>query len=116
MADNATPIATLLEHVEEFSKTTVELFKLNAIDKIADVTSSLISGLAIFFIVALSLFVISIGLAMWIGELLGNTFYGFFILGIFYCLLAFLLHIFRKSLIKLPISNALIRKLQKKER
>ena len=116
MADNATPIANLLEHVEEFSKTTVELFKLNAIDKIADVMSSLISEIAIFITVALSLFVITIGLALWIGELLGKSFYGFFIIGIFYCLLAFLLNIFHVSLIKLPVSNAIIRKLQKKDK
>jgi phosphoglycerol transferase MdoB-like AlkP superfamily enzyme len=116
MTDDATPFATLLERAENYSKTTIELFKLNTIDKSADVVSSLISRLAIFIIVALSVIIISIGLALWIGKLLGDSFYGFFVIGGFYALLAFILHIFRHQWIKYPISNSIIKQLLKQKR
>jgi hypothetical protein len=45
MTDNTTPIATLFERAEDYSKTTLKLFKLNAIDKSADVASSLAASL-----------------------------------------------------------------------
>lgn len=116
MTDNATPLASLLERAEDYSKTTFELFKLNTIDKSADVVSSLVSRLAIFIIVALSVIIISIGLALFIGKQLGDSFYGFFIIGAFYALLAVILYIFRHQWIKYPVSNSIIKQLLKQKR
>jgi len=116
MADNATPIATLLERAEDYSNSTIELFKLNAIDKSADVVSSLVSRLAIFITVALSLLIVSIGFALWVGKLLGDSFYGFFVIGGFYAILAILLHIFRHAWIKYPVSNSIIKQMLKQKK
>ena len=116
MEDNATPVATLLERAEDYSNSTIELFKLNAIDKSADVVSSLVSRLAIFITVAMSLLIVSIGVALWVGKLLGDSFYGFFVIGGFYTILAILLHIFRHSLIKYPVSNSIIKQMLKQKK
>ncbi len=113
MTDNATPIESLFERAEVYTKTTLELYKLQAIDKSADVVSSLLSRLAVFMAVALSILIINIGFALWIGKLLHNSFYGFFIIGGFYAIVAMLLHEFRHSWIKYPISNSIIKQLQK---
>lgn len=113
MTDNATPLATLLERAEDYSKTTLELFKLNAIDKSADVASSLVSRLAIVFTVVLSILIINIGVSLWIGKQLGETYYGFFIIGAFYALVALLLQIFQHQWIKSPVSNSIIKQLLK---
>ena len=75
MTDNATPIESLFERAEVYTKTTLELYKLQAIDKSADVVSSLLSRLAVFMAVALSILIINIGFALWIGKLLHNSFY-----------------------------------------
>ncbi len=115
MTDNATPIATLLEKAEIYSNSTIELFKLNAIDKTADVVSSLASRFAIFTMVALSLITVNIGFALWVGKLLGDSFYGFFVIGGFYAVLAMLLHVFRHQWIKYPISNSLIKQMLKQK-
>lgn len=115
MTDNATHIATLIERAEDYSKTTFELFKLHAIDKSADVVSSLVSRLAILMAVALSILIISIGIALWIGKLLGSAYYGFFIIGGFYALIAILLHVFRHQWIKTPMSNSIIIQMRKKK-
>ncbi|MGM0582704.1 MAG: hypothetical protein ACQETL_18650 [Bacteroidota bacterium] len=115
MNDNATPIETLLKKAEDYSKTSIEYFKLSAIDKSADMASSLVSRLAIFTIVALSLVILNIGLSLWIGKQLGESFYGFFIMGGFYAILAIPVHIFRNQWIKSPISNSLIKRLLKQK-
>jgi phosphoglycerol transferase MdoB-like AlkP superfamily enzyme len=115
MTDNATPLAKLLERAEDYADSTIELFKLNAIDKSADVVSSLVSRLAVVMAVALSLLIINIGLALWIGKLLGDTFYGFFIIGGFYALLALLLNKFRHQWIKYPVSDSIIKQMIKEK-
>jgi hypothetical protein len=114
MNDNATPIASLFERVEDLSKTSIKLYKLNLIDTSAAVVSSMVAGLAIFSIVALSFLIMNIGLALWIGKLLVEPFYGFFIIGGFYALLAIVLFIFKNQWIKNPLSNSIIRKMLEK--
>lgn len=113
MTDNSTPIATFFERAEDFSKTTLILLKLNAINKSADVASSLIARLVVIMTVVLSVLIINIGLALWIGKLLGETYYGFFVIGGFYALLAFVLQIFRDQVLKYPVSDSIIKQMLK---
>jgi hypothetical protein len=111
MTDDTTPIAALFERAEDYTKTTLKLFKLNAVDKSAELVSSLFSLLVVMMVVVLSIVIISIGGALWIGKLLNNTSYGFFVIGGFYVLVALLLHVFRKQWLKYPISNSIIEKM-----
>ena len=115
MTDDTTPIATLFERAEDYSKTTLKLFKLNAIDKSADVASSLVARLAVIMTVVFSVLIISIGVAFWVGKLLDDTAYGFFIVGAFYVFMAILLHLFRKQWLKYPVSNSIIKKMLKEK-
>ena len=115
MTGNTTPIATLFERAEDYSKTTLKLLKLNAIDKSADVVSSLVSRLAVIMTVVFSVLIISIGVALWLGKLLGDAFYGFFLMGGFYVILALLLQLFRDQWIKYPVSNSIIKQMLKKK-
>lgn len=112
MTDTVTSIETLFEKAQDYSKTSLELLKLNAIAKSSDVTSTLMARLIIFMVVALSVMIINIGIAFWISDLLGKDWYGFFIVGIFYALLSMLLYGFRHQWIKGPIHNAIIGKFQ----
>ena len=100
----------LFEKAGNYLETRLDLLKLQAIDKSSDVTSSLVSRIAILLILLLAIFIANIGLAIWIGELIGKVYLGFFIVAAFYALLAWLIHIFRKSWIKDPITNILIKK------
>ncbi len=113
MNQSTTSIEALFERAEEYSKTSVELYKLKAIDKSADVVSSLVSRLAIFLIGALFVIIANIGIALWIGELLGKSYYGFFVIAGCYALIAILLSVFRHQWIKTPISNAIISQMLK---
>lgn len=115
MTDNTTPVESLFEKAEAFSKTTIKLYKLQAIDKTADVVSSLVSRLVVYLAVVLSVLTINIGLAILIGKFIGNSFIGFFIIGGFYALLALLLHGFRHTWLKHPVSNSIISQMLKQK-
>ncbi len=115
MTDNTTPIATLFERAEDYTKTTIKLLKLNAVDKSAEIVSSLFSMLVVSMTVVLSIIIISIGVALWLGKLLGDAFYGFFIIGAFYMLLAILLRVFREQWLKYPVSNSIIKQMMKQK-
>jgi hypothetical protein len=115
MTDDTTPIATLFERAEDYTKTSIKLLKLNAVDKSAEIVSSLFSMLVVSMTVVLSIIIISLGVALWLGKLLGDTSYGFFIIGAFYMLLAILLRIFREQWLKYPISNSIINQMMKQK-
>lgn len=114
MHDNPSHIATLLKCAEDFSKTNVELFRLKAIDKSANLLSSLLSSLLILVALIISFLILNIGVSLWIGALLGQSFYGFFIVGGFYALLSVLLVIFREKWLKYSIKNRLIKQMRSK--
>ena len=56
----------------------------------------------------------NIGLALWIGEVLGYSYCGFFVVAAFYLLLALLIYWFRNQWIKNPVSNFIISQSLKK--
>lgn len=109
----ATPIEIFFEEAAAYSKTTIELMRLVAISKTADLLSLITAGLVITIITGVFAVFMNIGVAMWLGEVLGKPYYGYFIVGGFYGLLALLLIVLRKSLIIRPVNNAIITFLQK---
>ena len=109
-----------IEHIEniiskagDLAETKVELWKLKATGKIAETMSSVISIMAIILIAGISICILSIGGALWIGHELGNSSYGFFIVGGFYIFCGLLIYFFRKHFIKGPLTHLLINKIMK---
>jgi|ERR1035437_3901765 phosphoglycerol transferase MdoB-like AlkP superfamily enzyme len=101
-------IETLFEKTEHYAKTSAELIKLKAIDKSADVISTLTARLTVVVFIALFFLVLNIGIALWIGEMLGKSYYGFFIVAGFYALVGIVLYAFRDKWIKAPLKNSII--------
>jgi phosphoglycerol transferase MdoB-like AlkP superfamily enzyme len=108
MENNATTIETLFMKAENYGKTSIELLKLQAVDKSADVIAALATQLVIFTVVVLFILTTNVGIALWIGEALGKLYYGFFIVAGFYVLLFLLLYVFKQQLIRIPITNSII--------
>ncbi len=107
----ATNIDLLFEKTKDYAKTSFKLFKLNAIDKAADISASLTLALAFGIIVAMFSLFISISVSLYIGKLIGENYLGFLIVSGFYLLIGIMLFIFRDKLIKIPITNFIIKKL-----
>ena len=113
MSSKATTIEILFEKVEDYTRTTVELAKLKVIGTSADVTSSLISRLTVAIVFAMFLLLLNFGLSFWIGELLGNFYFGFFIMAALYLILSIVLYSYKDQWIKMPVSNFIITKMLK---
>ena len=115
MNDNATSVEMLFERAEAYTKTTAELFKLIAVDKSADIFSDLAARLTITIVIALFTLFINIGLSLWIGELLGKLYYGFFIIAGSYIVFAGMIYVFRRQWIKSPVRNSIIKQILKQK-
>ena len=113
MEDNVKQFESLLESVAEYGITSYELVKLKTIDKTSDVVSSLIPHAVVFFILMSFLLFLNLGVAFWLGEMFGNTFYGFFVVAAFYGIVGLILHFFMHDRIKENISNFIIKQLLK---
>lgn len=113
MEENATFFGPLLEKVENYAKTTIDLVKLKAIDKIAVTTSNVVYGVLIALLLFFFLLILNLAIAFWVGSLLGETYLGFFAVAGFYVLLIVIIMVFKKQIIKTPLSNIIISKLLK---
>jgi hypothetical protein len=115
MIDSATPISMLADKIEDYSNSTVELFKMNAIYKASDILSSLMSKIIIIMTITLSILIISVGLVLWLGDFFGYTFLGFFIVGGAYAFIALLFSFLSNKVLKMPINNSLISQMRKQK-
>nr|WP_315173258.1 hypothetical protein [uncultured Flavobacterium sp.] len=111
METKASTIELLFEKAEDYARTTAELTKLTVVDKSADVLSSLLSQMAVGVVVALFSLLINIGISLWLGELLGKTYYGFFIVSSCHLIFAILLYSYKRVWSKMPVSNFIIHKM-----
>lgn len=108
METPASTIEILYERVEAYTKTTIELSKLKALNTTTHVTTTLISRLSVIIMLSLFALVMNIGIALWLGELLGKNYYGFFIVAAFYLVAGIVLHFFLHNWIKKPVSDLII--------
>lgn len=108
MESPSTEIENLLERVEEYSKTTLDLAKLHTLKTTATVVTSLIWRLSVSVIFLLFLLLLNTGIALLLGDLLGKSYYGFFIVAGFYLLAGLVFHFFLRTWIENPISKLII--------
>ena len=116
MENSASTIKNLVERIEQYGKTSFDLYKYTAIYK----TAALFSYLAVKLILALIIFIVSllftIALSLLIGDELGKTAYGFIVMGFFYILFGILIFIFRKPWIQIKVSNLIIESFETNEK
>jgi fatty acid desaturase len=110
MEENANLIESLLERATEYGKTSYELVKLKALEKTSDVVSTIIPHSVVFIFIMTFLVFLSLGLSLWLGEILGKIYYGFIVVAAFYGLLGFVLHFFMHKWLKKIIGNYFIKK------
>jgi hypothetical protein len=109
MEDNSKLIEPLFEKATDYGKKTYELLKLRAIDKTSDVVSTMVPLSFVGILLALFLLFISLGLAFWLGDVLGKTWYGFIGIGVFYLMTVLLIRVFLYNWIKKILRNYIIK-------
>jgi hypothetical protein len=102
-------IEPLLEKMEDYGKASIELLKLKSIDKTADIASGLLSRLLSALVILLFIISLNTAIALWLGEILGEEYYGFLLVACFYGLVATVLFFIHPD-IKTRINNSIIGK------
>jgi fatty acid desaturase len=113
MEDNTRLLESLLERASEYSKTSFELLKLKTLDKTTNVVSSLVPQSIVLVLIASFMLFLNLGLALWLGDILGKVFYGFFVVAAFYILAGIIIHFFMHDWIKKLVGNYLIKRVLK---
>jgi fatty acid desaturase len=113
MEDNPNLIESLLERATDYGKTSYELVKLKVLDKATEASSRVI-----FKSVVLSLFItfllfVNLGLALWLGEILGKLYWGFLVVAAFYGFVGIVFHFLMHKWFKNLISNYIIKQVFK---
>ncbi len=104
-------LESLFESTSSYVETRVELAKLKTVKKSSDVFSTLASQLILGGVGFIFLMLLNIALGLWLGDLMGKTYYGFFLLAFIYFIVGLVLYISRDKWIKSPVANAIIKKI-----
>ena len=111
MENQSSPVESLIDRVKSYVETRVDLLKLKGIDKSSSFLSLLISMLVVILISFISVMLLSVGIALFLGDLLGKSYYGFFIVAGFYLITGIVLYTYKDKWLKTPIANSMIKKL-----
>lgn len=103
----------IFKKIENYFISRLLLVKLESQVLVAKLIVLLISSFLLISMVFLILFFIGITLSLLIGELMGNTIYGFAVTSTFYVVVLLILIVFRKKLIATPIMDIAIKELNK---
>jgi len=105
----ASRLEKTVEHLKDYADTKLDLFILNASDKVSSSLSTIASIIFIGVLAIITILLASIGVALWIGSTTGNTSMGFFYVAGFYVIVSVVIYALRGRLIKTPIINMLLK-------
>lgn len=108
MEEKTSFIDPLVEKAEAYAKSSFELFKLKTLDKTATVAATLIAKAVLILFFILFLITANIGIALWLGDILGKAYYGFFCVAGFYALVIILLYAFMGKYIQRKINQLIV--------
>jgi hypothetical protein len=111
MKETLAKVEEMIGTVREYVNIRIESVKLDIAEICSDIISS---AIAVFIAAAMFLFFIlfaSIALSVILNEYTGSSWSGFLIVGCLHLLLATIVWIAREKLIRMPLMNALIKKL-----
>lgn len=111
MENNANFFDPLIEKARVYGKTSIELYKLKAVEKTTNISSTIISRLISFLVLSLFVLISSIGVAFWLGDYFGELYYGFFCVGGFYGVLGVVLYFFLHNWIKERAGNSIVKQM-----
>ncbi len=103
----------IFRKVEDYFVSRLLMLKLESHELIAKLIVLLLSSFLFISMVFLIMFFIGITFSILLGELLGNTMYGFAVTSAFYVFILFILIYFKEKLIENPIMDIVIRNLNK---
>lgn len=109
--ETLTLIDPIIERLENYTKTNIQLVKLKTIGKSAEMASVILSKGLIVIAFSMFVLILSFACSFWLGGLFNNTSYGFFCVAAFYGLLGIGLYFLFYKRIKRYLHNHFISQL-----
>ena len=101
----------LIERAENYAKSSFELYKLRTVHKSATIISTVYLRGIVIFLFSIFFITASIGVSLWLGDVLGKSYYGFFCVAGFYAISGMIVSIFMGNSIKNRVTNSVITKI-----
>lgn len=111
MENQSSPVESLIDRVKSYVETRIDLLRLKAIDKSSSFLSLLISMVVVILVSFIAVMLLSVGIALLLGDLLGKAYYGFFIVAAIYLITGLVVYKNRDKWLKKPMANKMIHKL-----
>jgi hypothetical protein len=115
MDTNYEIVETVFSRIENLTTTQTELIKLKLYNKTADLATFLAMKAIIMSVLGLFFLFLNIGLSLWLGEMLGKTYYGFLAIAAFYALVAVFIRTSVYKYLQRQINFLLLSKILKDE-
>ena len=101
-------IEPLIEKIELFGKTNLELTKLKMVKASIGLATSLLSRISVIALFSISIVIFSIAFAQLLGEWLGKSYYGFLIIASIYLFAGIMANLYLDRWIRKPVANLII--------
>ena len=103
-------IEALFDKTRDYVETRADLFKLKAIKKTAEVGSSIVSQIIVAVVFSSFFIFLNIALGLWLGDLTGRNYLGFFIVSAFYLIVGIIIYSNKQKIISSPLADSIIKK------
>ena len=103
----------LFADTKDYLETRLELAKLQAVEKTSEIASTATAGALLLLLFTIVFLFGSIALAFYISEWTGKYSTGFLSVAGIYVFIGLLIYLTRDSLIKIPVTNLMIKKMLK---
>lgn len=100
---------TLFERMKEFSFAYAELIKLKAINVATEIISAIIPDVIFTLLMFTVTLFLTIGIAVWLGGVMGKLYLGFLLVGSFYLLIGLISHFIMRGWLKRRLGNYFIK-------
>ncbi len=111
MEETFTKIEELISHVKEYADNRIKGVKLSFAEKSSKVISSLLAFFIVLFVLFFFVIFVGIAIALLLSAWIGKMYAGFLIVAGFYLLLGIIIWSAREKIIRLPIMNAMIKRM-----
>lgn len=108
MENESSFLEPLYDKAENYVKTSLHLYKLKTIHKSVNILSTIVSRGVAFILFSIFIITANIGVSLWLGDLLGKSYYGFFCVAGFYAIAGMIAYFILHKDIKKRIGNSVV--------
>lgn len=108
MSEMTSIAGRMFQHAKEYVDVKVDLFKLDAVERNAQLASGLLAAVIIGIIGLFSLLMLSVAAAIFLAGIWGAWYWGFLAVGGFYLIIFILVYLNRNHWIREPVHERII--------